>query len=219
MSAERVDFFFDYLSPYAYFAALRLPALCERAGATLCYRPVLFAGLLEHWGHLGPAEIPPKALFTFRDCARHAAQHGVAFRAPRHHPFRPLTALRLSLAETAGADQRRVVEAIFRAGWGRGIDLGSDDALADTLDAAGLAGAALVARAHAPDARRKLRRETEAAVEYGVFGVPTVIARGELLFGNDRLQDLEQILAGHDPLAGRDLAPLASQGPSARRPR
>ena len=66
----RVDFYFDYLSPYAYFSALRLPALCARRGAELVWHPVLFAGLLDHWGHRGPAEIPPKALYTFRDSAR-----------------------------------------------------------------------------------------------------------------------------------------------------
>lgn len=216
---KRVEFFFDYLSPYAYFAALRLPGLCARHGAELSLRPVLFAGLLDHWGHLGPAEIPPKALFTFRDCARYAARNGIAFRAPRHHPFRPLSALRLSLQVIGGDDQGRIVEAIFRAGWGDGIDLGSDAELVAALEAAGLDGATLLARASEPAAKQKLRLETEAAVALGVFGIPTVVGEGELLFGNDRLDDLELILSGRDPLAGRDLSGLASEGPSVQRPR
>ena len=63
---KTVKFHFDFLSPYAYFAALDLPELCERYDAELSYHPVLFAGLLNHWGQLGPAEIPPKAMHTFR---------------------------------------------------------------------------------------------------------------------------------------------------------
>ena len=60
MSAGHVDFYFDYLSGYAYFGWLRVRSLCARKGATLGVHPVLFAGLLNHWGQLGPAEIPPK---------------------------------------------------------------------------------------------------------------------------------------------------------------
>ena len=218
MSAPRgVDFYFDYLSPYAYFASLRLPSLCARHGAELRWRPVLFAGLLDHFGHRGPAEIPAKALYTFRDCARYAARHGIAFRAPRHHPFRPLAALRVSLAVVAGADQARVAGAIYRMAWAAGGDPGDPAELAAALDGAGLPGRELLARAARPEAKDALRGATQDAIARGVFGVPTMIACGELLFGNDRLDDLELVLAGRDPLAGVDLAPLASRGPAAHR--
>jgi len=81
-AAKRVDFYFDSLSPFSDFASLSLPALCRERNAELAYHPVLFAGLLDHWGHLGPAEIPPKAFDTFKMCVRHAALHGIPFRGP-----------------------------------------------------------------------------------------------------------------------------------------
>ena len=216
-SAARVDFYFDYLSPYAYFAALRLPELCARHGAELVYRPVLFAGLLNHWGQLGPAEIPAKALYTFRDAARWAALEGWPFRAPRFHPFVPLTALRLSLRSVAADEQARVVEALFRHGWGDGGDLGDAEALGAALDRAGLDAAPLLERARTEAAKAALRTETDAAIARGVFGIPTMVTSGELLWGYDRLPHLELILDGRDPLAGRDLAPLASSGRAADR--
>lgn len=218
MSAPaRVDFYFDYLSPYAYFAALRLPELCARHRAELVYRPVLFAGLLDHWGQLGPAEIPAKALYTFRDAARWAALEGWPFRAPRFHPFVPLTALRLSLPEVAGDDQARVIEALFRHGWGDGGDLGDAGALGAALEGAGLDAESLLERARGDAPKAALRAETDAAIARGVFGIPTVVACSELLWGYDRLPHLELILSGRDPLAGRDLAPLASSGRAADR--
>ena len=77
MSIQHLDFYFDYISPYAYFAWFNVKALCDRRGLDLYAHPVLFAGLLNHWGQLGPAEIPPKREFVFKDAARYAARRGI----------------------------------------------------------------------------------------------------------------------------------------------
>ena len=114
---KRVDFYFDDLSPYAYFAWLRIGAFCAQHDAELVIHPVLFAGLLEHWGQLGPAEIPPKRAWVYRDAFRYAALNGIPLVGPPVHPFNPLTALRMSLAVAAGADQPRVIDALFHAAW------------------------------------------------------------------------------------------------------
>lgn len=218
MSERRLDFYFDYLSPYAYLASLEVPDLCERHGVLLRLRPVLFAGLLDHWGQRGPAEIPPKGRHAMRDCLRHARLRGVPLRSPRHHPFRPLSALRVSLAEVAGEAQPRAIRALFELGWARGGDLGSDAEIAAALDAAGLDGAALLERAGAPAAKSRLREETEQAVASDVFGVPTLIVDGELFWGLDQLPHVERFLEGRDPLAAVDWDQIRSQGPSAWRP-
>jgi 2-hydroxychromene-2-carboxylate isomerase len=213
-----VDFYFDYLSPFAYFAALRLPELCRTRGARLRYRPVLFAGLLDHWGQRGPAEIPPKAIHTFKLCARYAALHEVPFRSPRFHPYRPLDALRVSLKDVAGDGQPKVVEAIFHAGWGEGADLADRGELAAAIDAAGLDGDALMNRASEPTAKSRLRAETEQAIERGVFGIPTMIVADELFWGVDQLEYLELHLDGRDPLQAIDFATVGSEGSAAVRP-
>jgi len=213
-----VDFYFDYLSPFAYFASLRLPELCRRRGAELRFRPVLFAGLLDHWGQRGPAEIPPKAIHTFKLCARYAALHDVPFRSPRFHPYRPLEALRVSLARVAGDDQPKVVRAIFHAGWGEGADLGSPADLTAAISAAGLDGEALMERAAATDAKEALRHETDTAIAKGVFGIPTMIVGDELFWGVDQLEYLELHLEGRDPLRSVDVEKVRSQGSAAVRP-
>lgn len=198
--ADRVDFYFDYISGYAYFAWLSIQEICDRRGAELGVHPVLFAGLLDHWGQLGPAEIPPKREWAYKDAFRHARLHGIELACPKVHPFNPLLALRLSLREVAGAEQRRLVSAIFRAGWGQGIDLGSRDELAAALDGEGLDSRALIERASAPAAKEALRESTARAVGRGVFGVPTIFVGDELFWGSDRMEYVELALDGRDPL-------------------
>jgi 2-hydroxychromene-2-carboxylate isomerase len=212
-----LDFYFDYLSPYAYLASLDIGELSERHGVELRMRPVLFAGLLEHWGQRGPAEIRPKGRHAFRECARHALVRGVPLRSPRYHPFRPLVALRVSLETVSGADQRRVIGTLMELGWARGGDLGGAGEIAGALDRVGLDGAALVARTEEPAMKQLLRSETEAAVARGVFGIPTMLVGDELFWGLDQLRWIELYLEGKDPLASVDLESLLSEGRAAWR--
>jgi 2-hydroxychromene-2-carboxylate isomerase len=137
---------------------------------------------------------------VYRDGFRYAALHGIPLRCPKFHPYNPLSSLRMSLAEVAGDDQPRVVEALFRAGWTDGIDLGSTDELVAALGEAGLDGRGILARSEAPSAKDALKRETTEAIGRGVFGVPTMLCGEELFWGNDRIDHLELHLDGKDPL-------------------
>jgi 2-hydroxychromene-2-carboxylate isomerase len=87
--SSRVDWYFDFVSPYSYICLHRLKNL------DVVYKPVLFAGLLNHWGQKGPAEIPAKRQWTYRWCTWWAKELGISFRFPASHPFNPLQHLRL----------------------------------------------------------------------------------------------------------------------------
>ena len=213
-----LDFWFDFISPYAFFASLRMPELAAEHGATLRYRPLLFAGLLNHHGQLGPAEIPSKRASTFKDCARYAALNHIPFRGPATHPFRPITALRCALPEVAGDHQPEVVRALFAGGWSQGADLGDPEDIARILTGAGFDGAAMVARTQEPAVKAALVAETEAAIARGVFGVPTIDCEGELFWGNDRLSYVALRLQGRDPLPADAARALLEKPSGATRP-
>jgi len=191
-----IELYFDYLSPYAYFGWHRARELASARGIELVLRPVLFAGLLSRWGHKGPAEIPPKRAFIIKDCLRYASRHDIPFTFPRPHPFRPLTALRVSFESV---EQATIVPALWEAAWVQGKNLGDDAVVAAALDGAGLDGDAIVARSRDAAVKAKLRSETDAATERGVFGVPTFAVGDELIWGNDRLDDVVDCLDGRDP--------------------
>src|SRR5260221_658847 len=110
MATPSVDWYFDFVSPYSYIALHRLRELSH----PVSYKPVLFAGLLNHWGQKGPAEIPAKRRWTYRWCTWWAKELGVPFRFPAAHPFNPLPHLRLALA---CGDKPDAVKRIFEWTW------------------------------------------------------------------------------------------------------
>ena len=95
---RHLRFSFDVVSPYAYLAFERLPQALEGLSFEVSYQPVLFAGLLQHWGTKGPAEIEPKRAWTYRQVAWLAHRLGLRLDTPAQHPFNPLALLRLALA-------------------------------------------------------------------------------------------------------------------------
>jgi len=177
----KADWYFDYISPFSYLQAERLSSL--PADLELHCKPLLFAGLLGHWGHKGPAEIGAKRRFTYRHVLWLAHTHGIALRFPPSHPFNPLQLLRLTVALGSGHE---TILKIFRFVWRDGLLPDSNDSLALLAGSLGLAGVdELAALASAPAAKEGLRKNGEEAIARGVFGVPTLAVGDELFWGFD----------------------------------
>jgi 2-hydroxychromene-2-carboxylate isomerase len=191
---KHITFWFDFISPYAYLAFERLPLALEGLSYRVDYRPVLFAGLLKHHGQLGPAEIPGKRDWTYRQVPWLAHTYGIPLQLPAAHPFNPLPLLRLALAcGSEGLVNRHVAETVFRHVW-RG---GADAADARRLEA--LRAQLQPQRDPAGEAvKAELRANTEAAIALGLFGVPTCEVDGRLFWGFDGLPLLRAYLTG-DP--------------------
>jgi 2-hydroxychromene-2-carboxylate isomerase len=201
-----VDFLFDYISSNAYLAWVKLLRMEGELGFTTRPVPVLFAGLLEAHGQLGPAEIRPKAMWMAANNLRKAALLGVPLRPPAFHPFNPLLALRVSGLPMAEDRRRALVGALLEAFWARELHVMDPEVVARVASEQGLDGPRLVAEAGQPEAKARLRAETDSAIARGVFGVPTMLVEGQLFWGFDDLPYLEMLLAGRDPLVRSDLA-------------
>jgi 2-hydroxychromene-2-carboxylate isomerase len=212
-----LDFYFDPVSPYVWLAARSLARLKD-AGVRVRFVPVLFAGLLKAHGNLGPAEVPAKRLYIFRDVMREAARRGLPFAGPPGHPFNPLAALRMCAAVSDDADRRTLALALITACWEEGLDISDASVLARLADAAGFDGADLLARAGTPEVKQALAAATEAAIADGVFGVPTYRLDGELFWGGDRIDALLWQLQG-GAIDEDSLAEFLARPPLAQRPR
>lgn len=208
------DWYFDFISPFAYLQWMRVRR--DHPALTLRPRPVLFAGLLKHWGQLGPAELPTKRQHTYRLVQWQAQQLKIPLRFPPAHPFNPLPALRLALA---AADRERAVDLIFRHLWEHGLAGDSAEALATVGRELGIddAPAALVR----DDVKRALADNGAEAIARGVFGVPTLVIADQLFWGNDTttlaLQFLDNPALFDTPDMRRiDALPIGLQRPGAK---
>ncbi len=168
--------YFDFVSPYAYLQFSTFPAIFEDTEVTL--KPVVFSGLLAHWGHKGPAEIPSKRIHTYRALVWQSRQLGIPFSMPPAHPFNPVPALRLALALGCTAN---VVREIFDFIWKDGHSVDADWALLCTR--LGVQNAeSLISD---PVIKSDLRRNGEEALTVGVFGVPSFVVDGQIFWGMD----------------------------------
>lgn len=212
-------YYLDFISPYAYLGWTRIVPMAERRGLTLQPVPVLFAAMLDAFGHKGPAEIPPKRLYTFKHVTRLAHDLGEPLRPPPAHPFNPLLALRIASLPQPEAERRRVIDVLYRRTWATGEGVTDPEGVAKALRDAGLPGDELVSRAGTAEAKALLREQTSDALRRGVFGVPSMEAEGtgEVFWGQDAIPHLERFLDGEDPVPD-DLLERWKDLPSAHRP-
>jgi 2-hydroxychromene-2-carboxylate isomerase len=216
---KQIRFYFDFISHNAYLAWHKLPEIAQRENCEIKLIPVLFAGLLNAHGQLGPAEILPKVRWMAKDVIRKAKLLGIPMNPPASHPFNPLLPLRVSCLPMPERDRMKLVDALFKATWAESLDVGSVDVVSRIATGIGLDGPALVAHAKDQENKERLILQTDEAIEAGVFGVPTMIVDGELFWGYDNLPFLELFLKGQDPITDEDMSGWLEVKPSAQRRR
>ena len=188
------DFFYDLGSPYSYLAATQLEGLCARTGAQAKLYPITLGGLRKELGTQMPSAAQLKYMAS--DVGRWAKQYGVKIGIPKAFPTRTIQALRCCAAagELSPAAGAQAMKALFHAYWAEGEDLADPAVIAAALDGAGLEGKALVARSEEPAVKELLKRNTDLAVQRGVFGVPMFLVGERSFWGNDRLAFVERAL-------------------------
>ena len=199
-----VDWYFDFVSPYSYIALQRLNELRSE----IVHKPVLFAGLLNHWGQKGPAEIPAKRQWTYRWCTWRAKELGIPFRFPAAHPFNPLPHLRLAIACGCTPD---AVKRIFQWVWMSGENASDARRFAALCKELGIS----ADRLEAQPIKDRLKKNTEEAAQRGVFGVPSFVVDGEVFWGADSLSFANAFLANpavlrNDEMRRVDSLPIAA---------
>jgi 2-hydroxychromene-2-carboxylate isomerase len=212
---KEFSFYFDYLSPFSYFAWHRMRRMTEFADVKIHSKPVALGSLLNFWGIKGPGEVEPKRIFLLKQMLRYADQEKIPFTTPKTHPFNSLYALRLSLSSVAGASQAAVIEALWCAGWQERCDLGEPDELIAILRGRGLPAEDLFERSFSREAKQELKANIQEALSAGAFGVPSFVVGDELFWGNDSVPELVAFLQGRDQLDRQKLSDLLASTPRA----
>ena len=181
------DWYFDFISPFSYLQFKSFQRLPDSLEVRLV--PVLFAGLLNHWGQKGPAEIPAKRIEMYRYCHWYGERFGISFRTPPAHPFNPLNVLRLAIALDAN---HRVVEQIFDYIWGEGNVIHTEEGFKSLASQMKIEDVDVLISSN--KVKNMLRHNTERAVAAGVYGVPTFAVGSQLFWGFDRTDMLLEYL-------------------------
>ena len=188
--AKQIEFYFDYGSPFSYLADTQLPALGQRTGAEIVYRPILLGGIFKATGNASPITIPAKGKYMALELDRWARQYGVEMKMNPHFPF---NTIRLMRGAVAGLQQDRFATyhpAMFRAVWSEGRNVGKENVLREMLESSGIDPSSI----DGDEIKNQLRANTDQAVARGAFGAPTFFVNGEMYWGNDRLDFVEDAL-------------------------
>lgn len=186
-----VDFYFDFSSPYGYFAATRVDAVCAAHGATVNWHPFLLGAVFKLTNAAPLTTYAIKGDYARHDWARLARRHQVPFEMPAHFPFGAVSASRAfyHVRQRDPAEAVRLAKALFRAAFVEQRDIAQVEGVAHVAKAAGFDAEDILAGIRDPAAKDQLKREVEAAIARGVFGSPFFIVEGEGFWGNDRLEE------------------------------
>ncbi|MGN5518276.1 2-hydroxychromene-2-carboxylate isomerase [Halopseudomonas sp. Lyrl_26] len=193
--SKQVEFYFDVGSPASYLAWTQIAQLAERHGAEVVYQPMLLGGVFKATGNASPASVPAKGRYTRIDFERFARRYQVPFAQNPFFPINTMQLMRGAVALLDGDQFQPYVDAVFRAIWVEGQNMGDPDVVARVLGGQGFDVAGLLQQINDPAVKERLRQITERAIERDVFGAPTFFVGDEMFFGQDRLDFVEAALA------------------------
>ena len=192
---KRVEFFYDYASTYSYLAHREIEQIAERCKAELVFRPMVLGFVFKATGNSMPAAVPAKAAYIVQDVRRWVRHTGLPFHMPSVFPTNTIRALRVACAALEEGTFLAYHHAVMEAYWAKDEDIGDAEVLARVTTRAGMDGPRLVARAEEPGVKERLKKNTDEAIERGVFGAPTLFVGDQMFWGNDRLEFVAGALA------------------------
>lgn len=198
----RIEFFFDLSSPWTYLAFHNIRPIADGAGATILWRPFLVGGVFNavnasvYAGREDPDS--PKMRFMQKSLRDWATWSGLPLDFPSpFHPVRSVHAMRVCCGLEEDQDAlHRFAAAAFHAYFAEARNLDDPTVLAEVADGVGLDGAALVEATGSDPIKARLRANTQAVIDRGGFGSPTIFVDGDnMYFGNDQLPLVRHALA------------------------
>jgi 2-hydroxychromene-2-carboxylate isomerase len=196
MTSTALDFYFDFSSPYGYFAALKIDELAAKYGRSVDWKPVLLGALFKVTGGKPLPQLPLKGDYARHDMARSARFLGIPFKLPLRFPVATVAAARLFYWANDRDPKlaRELAKALYRAYFVEDRDISSADVTVEVAIAQGLPRGEALAALDDPAVKDRLRREVDAAIARGVFGSPYIVVGGEPFWGVDRLDQIERWL-------------------------
>ena len=182
------DFYFDFISPYAFIAHHKIIKLENNYKFKINYSPILLGGLHNLHEIKAPAFIPSKAKFMIRDCKMVAEKNKIKFKFNSYFPIRSLNLMRGVLVAEEDGIKDQYINKIFNAIWSDGLNLNDEEVLTKVLKNIDINHKTFLLRAQSQNIKDQLRVKTNEAFKKGIFGAPTFVVKDKIFWGQDRLQ-------------------------------
>jgi 2-hydroxychromene-2-carboxylate isomerase len=197
----RVEFFYDYSSPWTYLAFTRIEELCCAHDAELVWRPILVGGIFNTVNpsvyQFREQPVPAKARYLAKDLYDWARfQHVPMKFPPTVFPVNSVKALRGALVALKHGCVSRYSARVFQAYFGEDRDISQDAVLRAIVEEVGLDASTFFTAIASPAYKDRIRSNTDECVQRGGFGSPTIFIGDDMYFGNDRLVLVEAALVG-----------------------
>jgi 2-hydroxychromene-2-carboxylate isomerase len=194
---DAIDFYFDYSSPYGYFAAMKIDGLAARHGRGVNWKPILLGAVFKVTGAQPLPTLPLKGAYALRDILRSARFHGVPYKQPAKFPIASQAPARAFywVNERDPVLAKKLAQNLYQAYFVQDRDISSPEITADVAATLGLKRDEVLAALNDGAVKDKLKNEVDAAIKLGVFGSPYIVIDGEPFWGIDRFDQIERWLA------------------------
>lgn len=195
--ANSIDFYFDFSSPYGYFAAAQIDDIAAKYERTVNWRPILLGAVFKLNGQQPLPNIPLKGSYAKHDMLRSARLLKVPFRIPTKFPINTIAPCRAFywVYDKDVALAKKFAFALYQAYFAEDRDISNPEVTANVAAKLGIEKGALTLALNDDAVKERTRNEVDAAIERGVFGSPYIVIDGEPFWGADRLDQAERWLA------------------------
>jgi 2-hydroxychromene-2-carboxylate isomerase len=191
MTPRRIEFWFEFGSNYSYLSVMRIEDAAARAGAAITWKPFLLGPIFKSFGWETSPFVAQKEKgeYVMKDMARQCRKYGIPWTRPTTFPRIALLPMRVALVGAAEPWMAEYGRRVMLLNFSQDRDINSPEAVGGVLADLGLPAADVLREAQSEPNKLRLREQTEAARAKGIFGAPTFFVRGEMFWGNDRLDD------------------------------
>ncbi len=192
-----IEFFFDFSSPYGYFASTRIEGLAARHGQRVEWRPYLVGTAMKATGHQPLYHTPMLHDYVVVDVPRFARLLDVPFTLPAAFPLVASAASRAFYwtEQEQPSLAKKFAAAVYQAFFAEGHDISREQTLAEIAENCGIDAQSMLTAVRRPDIKELFRQKNDDALAKGVFGSPFFLVNGEPFWGADRLDQVDKWLS------------------------
>ena len=185
---KSLDFYFDFISPYSYFAHKEIIKIEKKNSIKVRYKPILLGGLHNLHGIKAPAFIPAKAKHMIRDCKLIAEKNGIIFKFNSYFPIKSLNLMRGVFVAEEDNFKSYYIENIFNSIWQDGLNMNDENIIQKVLKNLNVNPKTFFLRSTSSSIKELLKTKTGDAYNKGIFGAPSFVVNNKIFWGQDRIE-------------------------------